>query len=366
MSQNNTEVSKAGTVELEATTAELMTENATVRVTDDTGITLMENDFYVHSTTMAVYICIGLFGMAGNGFAIFVLSKSVTMRKKLVNVFLINQSAVDLLTSLFLVLMGYNKTGATIATFSGARADFYCKVMASRWPLWGMIVSSTWNLALVNLERYISIAFPIYHKTSITKWHIVGSLVFIWMIGPLVKAIVLLYSSGFVDGKCKVASLWPNKKLAIFGSAFNISMQYFIPLAIMVCCYILMIKTLHFKSKVSTIRANPTESSHQVSSASKSRNILRTLAVVTLAFIFCLTLNNFFFLLYLVGSIKSLSGTLYHTSVYLVFLNCCLNPIIYSAQYREFQQQMRKLFCKSVQGQDFRSGTHSTDMTTSQ
>ena len=82
--------------------------------------------------------------------------------------------------------------------------------------------------------------------------------------------------------------------------------------------------------------------------AYKSKNILKTLAVVTLIFVACWTLNNVIFLLYIIGSIKSLGFTLYHISVYLVFLNCCLNPIIYSAQYKDFQVEIKKIFCSKV------------------
>ena len=35
----------------------------------------------------------------------------------------------------------------------------------------------------------------------------------------------------------------------------------------------------------------------------------------------------------------------YHIAVYLAFLNSCLNPFIYAAQYKDFQKHMKKEFC---------------------
>jgi len=39
----------------------------------------------------------------------------------------------------------------------------------------------------------------------------------------------------------------------------------------------------------------------------------------------------------------SLAGWFYHLTVVLVFTNSCINPFIYAAKYREFQNGVRRL-----------------------
>ncbi len=314
-----------------------------------------KNSLYIDTTNIIVYILIGFFGLGGNSFAIFILARSRSMRKKLVNVYLINQSAIDLVASVCLIFFGYHRPDSVIQTFADTTADLYCKVVASRYPLWSVLLSSTWNLVLVNFERYVSVAFPVFHKTSVTKCHIISSIVIAWLSGPIIKFIVLVLSSGYEDGACKTARLWPSKTYAVLGSATNITLQFFVPLVLMAVCYILMMNILRSKASVGI----GNESSVTNTSQSKGKNILKTLAVVTLVFVLCWTLNNFYFVLFLVGYVKSLGGPLYHVSVYLVFLNSCLNPVIYSAQYKEFQQQMRKVFCFRNQQIDPASTGHS-------
>ncbi len=292
---------------------------------------------------IAGYILIGLFGVAGNSFAIFVLARSESMRKKLVNVYLINKSVIDLVASVLLILIGYYKNNSTVKTFSGTSAHFFCRIIATRYPLWAMFASSTWNLVLVNFERYLSIAYPIFHKISITKTHITVSIAVVWLIGPIGKGIIVQLGSGYKDGMCRSYSLWPSKLHALVGSAVNVAFHYFLPLILMTFCYLLMIRILKVKASVGAV--NQIVVSRNISHNSKSRNILKTLAIVTVVFILCWTINNVMFVMFLTGYLKRLDGTFYHFSVHLVFLNCCLNPLVYSAQYEDFQRQIIRVFC---------------------
>ena len=118
---------------------------------NSTEVDRKTNTLYQGITTIVICLCIRVFGVLGNSFTIFILTRSSSMRKKLVNIFLINQSVVDLGASIFLVLMGYNKLEAEIRTFSGWKADLYCRLIGNQLPLWSLYVSSTWNLVLVNV-----------------------------------------------------------------------------------------------------------------------------------------------------------------------------------------------------------------------
>ena len=137
------------------------------------------------------------------------------MRKKLVNILLINQSAVDLGASLCLLIMGYNKFEEEIRTFSGWKADLYCKLLGTQFLLWALYLPLTWNLVLANLERFLSVVYPIFHKTGITRCHIITSISFVWLVGFVFEFAHNYFTSGYRGGKCIDNSIWPNETTAV-------------------------------------------------------------------------------------------------------------------------------------------------------
>jgi hypothetical protein len=67
------------------------------------------------------------------------------------------------------------------------------------------------------------------------------------------------------------------------------------------------------------------------------RNVLKTLFIVFGCFVLCASCNEFLFLMYFFGINVDFDGTFYHVTVFAMFSNCCLNPLIYAAKYNEFK-----------------------------
>ena len=315
-----------------------------------------ENDFLEGTPTIILYVNIGLFGVVGNSFAIYFLCRSRSMRKKLVNIFLINQSVIDLVTSIVMISIGYFKDEAVIVTMSDKNTTLFCKMIASRVLLWCLVLSSTWNLVFVNIERFISIKFPIFHKTKITKGYISGIVAFTWLFGPIVKFPLVYMTSGYKFGHCVILKIWPSKTVAVATGILNVSLQFFVPLIIMILCYLFMIRSI--KSKVSDVDNQAHSGGNKT-----SRNVFKTLAILTIICIVCWAPHSVLHLLYLSGVIKSFSNDFYHFSVYIFLLNSCINPVIYSAQYKDFQRQVKRAFCKSsaAETSTTAAGTNSTN-----
>ena len=63
-------------------------------------------------------------------------------------------------------------------------------------------------------------------------------------------------------------------------------------------------------------------------------NVIKTLATVSLFFVFCWAWNQTYYLMYYLGypHVDFTSG-FYNFTVIMVFLNCCVNPVIYSIRY---------------------------------
>ena len=63
--------------------------------------------------TVAIFVCLGIIGCLGNGFVLVIFCTSRKLRNSIVNIYLINQSAIDLMASLMFMVTakGVTKSG---------------------------------------------------------------------------------------------------------------------------------------------------------------------------------------------------------------------------------------------------------------
>ena len=112
------------------------------------------------------FLIIGIIGFISNLFVIIVLSSSVKIRHKLVNTLIIHQSVVDILASV--ALIGTTHLDASQPHgLEGIVANLYCFFATAL--VWTLMNISSFSLLFLNIERYISIVFPIYHHTNVTR-----------------------------------------------------------------------------------------------------------------------------------------------------------------------------------------------------
>jgi hypothetical protein len=115
--------------------------------------------------TRAITIAIGLVGIFGNLFALLVFFYHQPLRKRIPNYFLINQSVLDLIVGLVLILNATlvfdNTTGSSLTAI--------CFLFNARVFLYGPLMTSTWSIVALSFERYTEIVHPIRHKLSLTK-----------------------------------------------------------------------------------------------------------------------------------------------------------------------------------------------------
>ena len=134
---------------------------------------------------IALFI-IGAVALIGNTMVVVVIFQYTKMRRKLTNIYVINQSLIDGVAGLFLIL-----TQAFHFYFdrrlSGIGGEILCRVWAAQIPLWGLLHSSTFNLVALTLERYIAVIYPIQHKVSFTRPKVILSLICVWLTGPFIQ-----------------------------------------------------------------------------------------------------------------------------------------------------------------------------------
>ena len=310
-----------------------------------------------------MYIAIGLVGVLGNGMAIVIIAASRVMRTNLTNLFIVNQSAIDLLGSIF--IMALSNIRYDSPSYPGIAGEIYCRLWISKTLMWSNFMSSTYNLVALTVERYLKIVHPIKHKVSFRTRQAGKVIIAVWLIGPLTNFPFDIPASPSVDGVCRTYALWPNSAVQKLAGIIFAVIKYFIPLFTMVFCYGRMFRVI--RSKVGPAQQSSERLGHNANIAADykmalaSRNILKMLALVSVSFIVCWTPNQVLFLMFNLGYPVDFNGYFYHFTVYLIFINACINPIIYFLQYKKLQTELRRLLCRKArpEGLSDQSTAHS-------
>ena len=133
-----------------------------------------------------MYYFIGPLALLENLKIAVVIFQYTQMWRILTNVYVINQSLIVGLAGLVLLLtraFQFNHDQG----LSGVWREIYCRVWVTKVPLWSLLISSTFNLLAVTLERYLGVVHPILHRVSFTTPKVVLSLVCVWLSGLVLQ-----------------------------------------------------------------------------------------------------------------------------------------------------------------------------------
>ena len=196
-----------------------------------------------------VTIFIGVLGFTGNTFIVIVMSSCHSVRVQVTNIYLINQGIVDALASLFLTSFTLTSSDGTGLSES-YNDQLLCRLWLTRFPVWGTVMSSTYSLLVLTIDRYCRIVHPFMYKKHFSKRIVVGMIIFAWFVGPLYNISWEWPTSDVIDGQCLAFSLWPSARTAQMVGITTVGLQYFLPLFTFVYYYSRIIIMTRSRMKV--------------------------------------------------------------------------------------------------------------------
>lgn len=298
-------------------------------------------------------VVIGLLGVLGNLLVIVVLYRNKGTKSRVTNILIVNQSALDLVSaSVQTVTNIVNLTYTMEYTFPGA--DFVCRLYHNPVFTWSALVGSTYNLIVLNLDRYFQIVHPITHRIQFTPRRAKIVAVAVWFVGPTIN-MYTFFTSGVRGDRCILNSFWPEPWVSKMVGFVKLTFQFFLPVFVMFFAYVRMIIAIRRRSSVlpcpaldtSAPPANAAQSAanlaKQRKNASIQRNIFKTMVIVTVCFVLCWSWNQVFILLYYLDYPLAFNSEFYRFSVFMVLLNCSCNPVIYTFSYEQFRRGLKAL-----------------------
>ena len=286
----------------------------------------------------ATLIAISILGFFGNTFTLVVIWHDKKLRKRQGLLLIINQCVLDWVASVLSVAFYGTQLryGDTVMPYGGVAGELMCRIYTVM-PHWGTMLASTFNLLAITTERYLAVVYPIYHNNAVTTRKLGVVMALIWMLGPLYVGLFNIPTHTLGEA-LECISNWPLDLLKLYGFLTAV-LSFFLPAVIMVYMYARMIQALR-------VQVHPGEGQPQASKEAKllraQRNLIKTLAVITICFICCWAPNQIYYLS------RNITGRrnqyVNRVTTLWVYLNLCVNPFIYVFNYNEFRQGARRLF----------------------
>ena len=282
----------------------------------------------------ALYGVIGVVGVLGNAIVCLVLFFSGKIFGAVTTTLIINQSAMDLVASLFLLGL---RLGPTIDSVEEPWFSILCRFWTTEYLMWAAFQSSTFNLVLITIERYFAVCRPIQHHKLFTAKRIKCACVVMWFLGALYNTywIAIVYSN-----KPYCYPQWPNLRIQQVFGVIIILVDLVIPTSIMLCSYIKI--TLELKRR----QQMPSASGPVATFSRAKKNVIKTMFIVVISYVVTWTPTEIGYLYYNLGYEYSfVSATHYFLSA-LVLINMCTNPIIYCLMVEKFRKKLQLIVCR--------------------
>jgi len=85
-----------------------------------------------------------------------------------INIQIVHQSVIDLCASIFTLLTALVEVDDTRMSRDSVYDQFVCRIWLTRIPLWALLVTSTYGILIIALERYVAVIYPIFYNVRMS------------------------------------------------------------------------------------------------------------------------------------------------------------------------------------------------------
>ena len=149
-----------------------------------------------------------------------------------------------------------------------------------------------------------------------------------------------------VNGTCLVQQFYPSALPQSAVGVFLIVIEFILPIFILFYCYGRILWVL-------TRRIDNNLSNQIITFEVARRNTLKTFVLIGVSFIICWGPDQIYFLLYNLDYEMNIdkNSSFIKFVIFLVYLNCTINPFIYIVKYKDYHTALKELFGYQCAGQ---------------
>ena len=234
----------------------------------------MTNDFKVYFQWAVIVI--GVVGTATNALVLYALVASKQHQKHML---IVNQNALDLFSSCFLVITYSLKLCNFYLT--GTHGYWLCMMMLSELLIYFGISGSIINLAIITIDRYLTVVHRIWVKKWLLSWVVYSAAAFAWLVGIVYNTAIIFATSGVVDGVC-YAAVFYNSHADLLASVINYMVFFYVFIIVLfIFCYGRILIIVRRQAHVMADHSSAGSSTAQTQSNQLQTNVIKTMIQIS-------------------------------------------------------------------------------------
>ena len=279
------------------------------------------------------YSIICTVAILGNTLVILVFVWDKKLLKKSYNLLILSLAIADVLTAITLITYPAFVLGDSFNVPTNPfLGEIFCRVIWSRVFIFQLVVFSVYLCLALTVERWFAVVKPHKYSTFFSKKRIL-----IYVFSSWVWSLVVT-CTGFIETVyspssevCEFRFYQPGSFFRTFVSIFQINMKMILPCLLIIGFYIHMV-----------VKTNKSPAASAESKTKLRGKMTRMIGAVSFILIICLVPNQIYLVLAQAGKAK-LDTTTHHLLSLFVFINTCVNPIVYGLSNKNYRHYYRKI-----------------------
>jgi len=314
-----------------------------MQTTDGRSMTSSSGNEFEFYFQWAVVV-IGVVGTAANALVLYALVASKQFKKHLL---IVNQNALDLFSSCFLVITYSLKLCNFYLT--GAYGYWLCMMILSEMLIYFGINGSIINLAIITIDRYLTVVHrrPIWVKKWLRSWVVYSAAAFAWLVGIVYNTAITFATSGVVDGVC-YAAVFYNSHADLLASVISYMVFFYVIIIVLfIFCYGRILIIVRRQAHVMAAHSAAGSSTAHTQSNQLQTNVIKTMILVSAFFAMAWMPLYGYHIHLLLNPYETFVDGRYYVSMFIAFFYICANPFIYATKFNPVKKVLRDMIpCK--------------------
>jgi len=275
-------------------------------------------------------VAIGTFGTAANALVLYALiaHNARDAKKRAINLLIINQNVLDLLSCTFLLMSVSIQINDPYV--AGASGFILCAAFVNNNATHSALHGSVLNLVALTLERYVKVVHPFWSRKHSKRWMIRAAMALVWSVVAVTTVSPFIITTlELKDGVCFSYTTQSEESEGAFESG-SLVIFFLLPLIIFVYCYGRIVVAMRRQVRVMAGHNAEGTSAQTTASQAQSRrlkwNVIKTMLIVSVAFIVCFLPNYIFFLVPTDLMRNSKWQLARYPTVFVIYLNAHRTP----------------------------------------